>query len=177
MLPFPVSSELCTYFATETQIRCCGKYERPGYEITVQTQSSDRPAVLEEFPLSYSSGDQSEVNRHLKEDIEKAFGLMKQKAEDEDDGEEQLYSRRSHRSTKQQKPRLLDDTMTISVATREQAHISIVDIPGLVKSKIVASRDCEIPNILNCTDGTKKDIELSEALAKRYISNPRAITL
>ena len=134
-LPFPVSPDLCTRFATETVIQRCRPNSRPGYKIAVRDPASGTALYVDDFPKTYTNGSWSDVYRHLKEDLIEAFAVMKMK--------QKVHQRSAAASgRKNSKPaRLQEDIMTVEVSKPDQAHFSIVDIPGLVNSKSL-SRSC-----------------------------------
>jgi len=136
-LPFPVATDLCTRFVTETTIRRCG-LEGPGYKIEVKM---DGPQAAPFLPKSYESDDWVDVYQHLREDIDDAFERM---------GPAHLLppgtgvphtglpARQGNTAVVLRQlpvPQLLRHRLQITVRKRNQAHFSIVDIPGLVSSK------------------------------------------
>lgn len=128
-LPFPVAGELCTRFITETTIRRCSPSERPGYEIEVKTDSDNTFQNSPFPPRSFESDEWVEVYQNLREDIKDAFERLSPINNEAEQGV------RSTGSRALPKPQLLKYRLHITVHKPNQAHFSIVDIPGLVSSK------------------------------------------
>ncbi|KAK2748681.1 hypothetical protein FQN57_000262 [Myotisia sp. PD_48] len=148
-LPFPVDNGICTRFATETRIHRCPASRPPRYKITFETQrNQDTPFT----PLEYSGEDWQATSRQLLHDLKTAF-----ESANIGDSATGFSSENSHRLGS--RSYLTDDIMRVDVYKPDQAHFSVVDIPGLV------------------TGGSGHDKQLSEKLAKRYMKNPRAIVL
>ncbi|KAH8662949.1 P-loop containing nucleoside triphosphate hydrolase protein [Tricladium varicosporioides] len=162
-LPFPVARDLCTRFVTETTIRRCGSFERPGYKIEVKM---DSPSTFQVEPFSSKSFESDkwvEVYQQLREDIDDAFDKMSPThlpppgiSNNAAQAKQRIGSTdlRSHPV-----PKLLKHRLQITVRKPNQAHFSIVDIPGLVSS------------------GAAVDVRLSVELARQYIQNEEAIVL
>ncbi|KAF4637351.1 hypothetical protein G7Y89_g707 [Cudoniella acicularis] len=142
-LPFPFAGDLCTRFVTETTIRQCGPSKRPGYKIEVNMEGPSTSQVAPFPPKSLESEEWVEVYQNLREDINDAFDKM---------SPTNLLSPGSSKE-------LLKHRLQITVRKRNQAHFSIVDIPGLISS------------------GATVDIQLSVELARQYIKNEEAIVL
>ncbi|KAN0098347.1 P-loop containing nucleoside triphosphate hydrolase protein [Hyaloscypha variabilis] len=159
-LPFPVAGDLCTRFVTHTTIRRCVPFERPGYNIEVKMDGTGTSQAAPFPPKSFESDDWVEVYQNLREDIDDAFDKM---------GPIHLLPPGNSKKGKQgisstsmrppPMPQLLKHRLQITVRKLNQAHFSIVDIPGLVSS------------------GAPVDIHLSVELARQYIKNPEAIVL
>lgn len=177
-LPFPVSQDLCTHFATETEIRRCRPSEKPGYKIMVKPASMGEREVLDFKPIEYRNDDWRNVYRQLKDDIRKAFERMRPtKSAGDDTGRKRNTFKENKRATANPQPQFREDIMTVEVVKPDQAHFSIVDVPGLASSMCQPLIMILFTHGSDCTDGAPQDIQLSENLARRYISNPRAITL
>jgi GTPase SAR1 family protein len=138
-LPFPVASDLCTRFVTETTIRRCAPSERPGYKIEVKT---DGPGISQGAPFTPKTFDSDEwagVYQNLKQDIADAFDMMSpDNLFPSGASRRDMHSRHGIRSGGLRStpiPQLLKHRLEISVRKPDQAHFSIVDIPGLVSSK------------------------------------------
>ena len=153
-LPFPVASELCTRFVTETTIRRCAPSERPGYKIEVKMDSPGIGQGAPFKPKTFDSHEWAEVYQNLKRDIADAFDMMSPEnllplgAPRTD-----LQSMPSNRSAGPRSnpiPQLLKHRLEISVRKPDQAHFSIVDIPGLVSSKYSLRFGSPYPLFLMC---------------------------
>jgi hypothetical protein len=136
-LPFPVNPDLCTRFVTETTIGKCK--ERPGYTITVSS-GSKRSSGTRHFDKKEYTGDEwLDVYRHLKDDILKAHSELSAELVPNDSASTRRlsggHSPRSRSNRRDKQPQLLDDVLQISVLMPEEAHFSVIDIPGLVHSK------------------------------------------
>ncbi|KAI9935113.1 hypothetical protein MW887_000734 [Aspergillus wentii] len=142
-LPFPVDSGICTRFATETMIHRCKPSERPYYTITIEPKSS----TTQFPPREYYGETWNDVFPHLQEDLAAAFAEMNDPENFQDEG------------PNTQQGFLREDVMRVNVHKPDQAHFSVVDIPGLVSG------------------GSREDQKISEKLARDYIRNPRAIIL
>ncbi|KAJ5546970.1 hypothetical protein N7494_004555 [Penicillium frequentans] len=143
-LPFPVDNGICTLFATETTIHRCDPSKDPHYTITIDTKGVGAPFL----PRKYSNESWASVSHHLKEDLEDVFA--KQHAQNKTPGGHDGNAGRG---------RLHEQVMRVNVYKHDQAHFSVVDIPGLISG------------------GSRADQKLSESLARQYMSNPRAIVL
>ncbi|KAJ5772217.1 hypothetical protein N7520_002746 [Penicillium odoratum] len=142
-LPFPVDNGICTLFATETMIHRCDPSVNPHYSITIQTTEPN-----DFVPREYSNESWSNVSLHLKSDLEDIFSQQHAKTN---------IPRRLINNKRID--RLHDQVMKVNVYKHDQAHFSVIDIPGLISG------------------GSKSDQRLSENLARQYMSNPRAIIL
>jgi GTPase SAR1 family protein len=153
-LPFPVASELCTRFVTETTIRRCAPSERPGYKIEVKMDSPGIGQGAPFPPKTFDSHDWAEVYQNLKEDIADAFAKMSpENIIPLGVPRTDLQPRPSNRSTVPRSnpvPQLLKHRLEISVRKPDQAHFSIVDIPGLVSSKSSLQFGSPYPLFLAC---------------------------
>jgi GTPase SAR1 family protein len=138
-LPFPVAGDLCTRFVTETTIRRCGPSERPGYKIEVKMDGPSTSQAPPFPPKSFESDEWVEVYQNLREDIDDAFdkmspihllppGISKK-------GVQAKHGISSTGLRPPPIPQLLKHRLQITVRKPNQAHFSIVDIPGLVSSK------------------------------------------
>ncbi|TVY62905.1 Dynamin-1-like protein, partial [Lachnellula suecica] len=160
-LPFPVAGDLCTRFVTETTIRRCGPSEIPGYTIEVKMDDPTQEAPFP--PKVYESGEWVDVFQKLRGDIDDAFGEMSPEhlpAPGKPKRGDQANQRVGSTSSRQTPiPQLLRHRLQITVRKPDQAHFSIVDVPGLVSS------------------GAAVDIQLSVELARQYIKNEEAIVL
>ncbi|KAJ5898556.1 hypothetical protein N7504_008844 [Penicillium tannophilum] len=143
-LPFPVDNGICTLFATETTIHRCDPSKDPHYTITIDTKGVGAPFL----PRKYSNESWASVSHHLKEDLEDVFA--KQHAQNKTPAGHDGNAGRS---------RLHEQVMRVNVYKHDQAHFSVVDIPGLISG------------------GSRADQKLSESLARQCMSNPRAIVL
>ncbi|KAL9114863.1 MAG: hypothetical protein Q9227_001106 [Pyrenula ochraceoflavens] len=129
---------------------------RPGYKITVRDPTTGKALYPKTFPKVYANVSWSDVYRQLKKDIAEAFEEMESIKCGTSEGSR---PREGHGHKDQQRSKLKEDIMTIEVSKPNQAHFSVVDIPGLVNNS------------------PKDDVELSEKLARKYINNKRAIVL
>lgn len=121
------------------------------------------------MPRKYSNESWQNVSQHLKEDLEDVFA--KQHAQNKASG--------GH-GEKAGLGRLQEQVMKVNVYKHDQAHFSVVDIPGLISGKSLISRSPSIEcNSLtfSLSGGSRADQRLSESLARWYMSNPRAIVL
>ncbi|KAJ5802301.1 uncharacterized protein N7503_004751 [Penicillium pulvis] len=143
-LPFPVDNGICTLFATETTIHRCDPSKDPHYTITIHSKGVGAPFL----PRKYSNESWQNVSHHLKKDLEDVFA--KQHAQYETPGGLDGNAGRG---------RLHEQVMRVNVYKHDQAHFSVVDIPGLISG------------------GSRADQELSESLARQYMKNPHAIVL
>jgi ABC-type glutathione transport system ATPase component len=127
-LPFPVDSGICTLFATETKIHRCKPSERPYYTITMEgrTQSS----LL--TPREYYGDSWLDVSQHLQEDLKDAFDSVSPKSTDKGDENAVGHSAIQRMRRIRQRVQLTEDVMRVDVYKPDQAHFSVVDIPGLV---------------------------------------------
>lgn len=148
---------ICTLFATETTIHRCDPSKDPHYTITIDTKGVGAPFL----PRKYSNESWASVSHHLKEDLEDVFA--KQHAQNK---------------TPAGRGRLHDQVMRVNVYKHDQAHFSVVDIPGLISGKL-STPLVGNPIVLTLapTGGSRADQKLSESLARQYMSNPRAIVL
>ena len=135
-LPFPVSDDICTRFVTETTVRRCGPYERPGYTIEVKLDGVNTPQAPQFAPKTFEADDWIEVYQKLRDEIAESYDEMN------------LVHLLPHGVPEKGKewnsstgprpppvPQLSRHRMQITVRTRNQAHFSIVDIPGFISSK------------------------------------------
>jgi len=138
-LPFPVAGDLCTRFVTETTIRRCGPSERPGYKIEVKMDGPSTSQAAPFPPKGFESDEWVEVYQKLREDIDDAFdkmspihllppGISRK-------GAQAKHGISSTGLRPPPIPQLLKHRLQITVRKPNQAHFSIVDIPGLVSSK------------------------------------------
>jgi len=138
-LPFPVARELCTRFVTETTICRCVPSERPGYRIEVKMDSSSTSQAAPFSPKSFESDDWVEVFQHLREDIDDAFNKMSpDHLLPPGISKKEVHPRHGISSMGPRPlpiPQLLKHRLQITVRKPNQAHFSIVDIPGLISSK------------------------------------------
>jgi GTPase SAR1 family protein len=138
-LPFPVAGELCTRFVTETTIRRCSPSERPGYMVEVKMDGSSPSQVAPFPPKSFESDEWVEVYQHLREDIDDAFNKMSpNNLLPPGISQNGVHPRHGISTTGLRPlpiPQLLKHRLQITVRKPNQAHFSIVDIPGLVSSK------------------------------------------
>jgi GTPase SAR1 family protein len=138
-LPFPVAGDLCTRFVTETTIRRCSPSERPGYNIEVKMDGSSPSQVAPFPPKSFESDDWVEVFQHLREDIDDAFNKMSpDHLLPPGISKKEVHPRHGISSMGPRPlpiPQLLKHRLQITVRKPNQAHFSIVDIPGLISSK------------------------------------------
>jgi hypothetical protein len=137
-LPFPVDKNLCTRFVTETTIRRCSSSEKPGYRIEVKMDMSSHNGDPPFTPITFDDDKWTKVYQRLTEDIADVFDLM---------SPDQLplpaaskiatpsRNRPKYAGQLHATPQLLRHRLQISVRKPDQAHFSIVDIPGLVRSK------------------------------------------
>lgn len=136
-LPFPVAGDLCTRFVTETTIRRCSPSERPGYKIEVKM---DDPIVFQTAPFppkTFESDEWVEVYQNLREDINDAFDKMSPVHLPTPVAWKYVFTGTGSLSSVRPPllPQLLKHRLQITVRKQNQAHFSIVDIPGLVSSK------------------------------------------
>ncbi|KAJ5660221.1 hypothetical protein N7507_006672 [Penicillium longicatenatum] len=143
-LPFPVDNGICTLFATETTIHRCDPFKHPHYTITIETKGGGNTFL----PREYSNESWANVSQHLKEDLKDVFAQQ----------HAQSKTPRVH-GGKAGLDRLHEQVMRVNVYKHNQAHFSVVDIPGLISG------------------GSRADQRLSESLARQYMANPRAIVL
>ena len=138
-LPFPVAGELCTRFVTETTIRRCGPSERPGYKIKVKMDGPSTSDAAPFPPKNFESDEWVEVYQNLREDIDDAFDKMSQihllAPGNSKEGVEAMRGTSSTSIRPPPTPQLLKHRLQITVRKTNQAHFSIIDIPGLVSSK------------------------------------------
>jgi len=138
-LPFPVAGDLCTRFVTETTIRRCSPSERPGYNVEVKMDGSSPPQAAPFPPKSFESDDWVEVFQHLREDIDDAFNKMSpDHLLPPGISKKEVHPRHGISSMGPRPlpiPQLLKHRLQITVCKPNQAHFSIVDIPGLISSK------------------------------------------
>ncbi|KAH6680847.1 P-loop containing nucleoside triphosphate hydrolase protein [Halenospora varia] len=162
-LPFPVAGDLCTRFVTETTIRRCGPSERPGYKIEVKLDGPSTSQAEPFPPKSFDSDEWVEVYQNLRVDIDDAFDKMSPThllpPGNSKKGAQAKHGISSTALRAPPIPQLLKHRLQITVRKPNQAHFSIVDIPGLVSS------------------GATVDIQLSVELARQYIKNEEAIVL
>ncbi|KAH8786955.1 P-loop containing nucleoside triphosphate hydrolase protein [Hyaloscypha finlandica] len=162
-LPFPVAGELCTRFVTETTIRRCSPPERPGYNVEVKMDGSSPSQAAPFLPKSFESDEWVEVFQHLREDIDDAFKKMSpDPLLPSGISKKEVHPRLGISSTGPRPlpiPQLQKHRLQITVRKPNQAHFSIVDIPGLI------------------SNGATVDIQLSIELARQYIKNEQAIVL
>jgi GTPase SAR1 family protein len=150
-LPFPVAGDLCTRFVTETTIRRCGPFERPGYNIEVKMGGSNTSQAAPFAPKSFESDEWVEVYRKLKEDIDEAFDEMSPtNLLPSGSSKKAVQTKYGASSASDRPPQLLKHRLQITVRKPNQAHFSIVDIPGLVSSKSVSEFNSSRKFILVC---------------------------
>lgn len=159
-LPFPVAGDLCTRFVTETTIRRCGPSERPGYKIEVRMDGS-QPAPFP--PKSFESEEWVEVYQNLREDIDDAFDKMSptQLPPPSSNGAKANLGSSSKTSRQSPMPQLLRHRLLITVRKSNQAHFSIVDVPGLVSSKLLQLQlfSCSNSVLHSCSQLTRRQVE------------------
>ena len=119
-LPFPVSSGICTIFATETMIHRCDPTVYPHYSITMEQKGE----IVSFTPREYSGETWADVSQHLREDLEEIFDELHT-----DSAIKRLGSKVGQLS------HLREEVMKVNVYKHDQAHFSVVDIPGLVSGK------------------------------------------
>ncbi|KAL9616211.1 MAG: hypothetical protein Q9160_008901 [Pyrenula sp. 1 TL-2023] len=151
-----VSPDLCTHFATEIIIK--RSRGRPSYKISVRDPGTNQALYTSDFPKEYTGEKWSDVYRNLKSDIEEAYSAMKRNQTSSRDG---AASRADRKRRAAPLARLQEDIMTIEVAKADQAHFSVVDIPGLVSTAVISE--------LMITDAEEADVKLSEYLAKKAV--------
>lgn len=138
-LPFPVAGDLCTRFVTETTIRRCGPSERPGYKIEVKMDGPSTSQAEPFPPKSFDSDEWVEVYQNLRVDIDDAFDKMSPThllpPGNSKKGAQAKHGISSTALRAPPIPQLLKHRLQITVRKPNQAHFSIVDIPGLVSSK------------------------------------------
>ncbi|KAJ5297952.1 hypothetical protein PENANT_c012G08336 [Penicillium antarcticum] len=143
-LPFPVENGICTLFPTETMIHRCDPFVQPHYSITVEKNGSS----LHRFkPREYSGEKWSDVSLRLRKDLEEVFAELHAPITNADAGGR---NRLNH---------LREEVLKVNVYKHDQAHFSVIDIPGLVSG------------------GSGADQKISERLARNYICKERAIVL
>lgn len=125
-----MSPDLCTHFATEIIIQR-GR-GRPHYKISVRCPSTGKALYPDDFPKKFTGEKWSDVYRNLKLDISEAYSAMKRNQASSRNG---TTSRADRKIRIAPLARLQEDIMTIEVAKADQAHFSVVDIPGLVSSR------------------------------------------
>jgi GTPase SAR1 family protein len=140
-LPFPVAGDLCTRFVTETTIRRCNPSEGqgPGYKIEVKMDPASSIQAAPFLPKTYESDDWVEVYQHLREDIDDAFDKMSPAyllpPGVSHIGMQTRQGSGTAGARQLPLPQLLKHRLQITVRKPNQAHFSIVDVPGLVSSK------------------------------------------
>lgn len=98
-------------------IHRCDPSENPRYSITIETK--EHPDLFP--PREYSGETWSDVSHHLSEDLQAAFAYL----HGTKPGLEQSTRQSRHN-------KLLEDVMKVNVYKHDQAHFSVIDIPGLV---------------------------------------------
>lgn len=128
-LPFPVENGICTLFATETMIHRCDSSMQPHYSITIE--SKERVNLF--APREYSGETWSDVSHHLKEDLEELFAEL------------QIPNPmlgQINGTNRQNK--LREEVMRVNVYKHDQAHFSVIDIPGLVSGMDMQLTPCSL---------------------------------
>jgi hypothetical protein len=89
-------------------------------------------------PKSFESDEWVEVYRKLKEDIDEAFDKMSPTNLLSPGSSKAVQTKYGISSASDKPPQLLKHRLQITVRKPNQAHFSIVDIPGLVSSKSIS---------------------------------------
>ena len=124
-LPFPVDNGICTSFATETMIHRCDPAVQPHYSISLDTKG--KPSTF--TTKQYYGDNWADVSQHLKEDLKETFQTLH--------GSSDSSSSDNH---------LREDVMRVNVYKHDQAHFSVVDIPGLVSGMFAACTQASFPD-------------------------------
>jgi hypothetical protein len=124
---------------TETTIRRCGPSERPGYKIEVKMDGPSASQAAPFSPKSFESDEWVEVYQKLREDIDDTFDKMSPihllPPGISQTGLQAKHGISSAGLKPTPIPQLLKHRLQITVRKPNQAHFSIVDIPGLISSK------------------------------------------
>jgi hypothetical protein len=177
-LPFPVAGELCTRFITKTTLRRCGPLEGPGYNIEVKMDGASGTHAAPFLPKSYKSDKWVKVYQHLRENIDDAFNKI---------GPAYLHppgipqvgmQARQGSSTAGPRqlpiPQLLKHCLQITVRKPNQAHFSIVDIPGLVSSKSLSKKKSILRQPFRCVTRSVVATKLTQRqMERQWTSNSR----
>ncbi|KAI9738202.1 MAG: hypothetical protein M1834_008700 [Cirrosporium novae-zelandiae] len=200
-LPYPVSSDLCTSFATETIIRRCGQFEPPGFEITIKPgKNSDetRANKLRKFKMKFNDMEWNVVHDRLKDAITTAYKFMLPNTGPDDSQFRNDSSRPSDNRPDH------GDSAAINFTFRNARNTSRYPLDSTDQNQLSINKGCQssrrkpllcedvmtitvskqsrgyfsivdIPGLLR--DGASEDVALSYSLAKKYIKNKRAIVL
>jgi hypothetical protein len=102
-------------------------------------------------PKSFESDGWVEVYRKLKEDIDEAFNEMSPtNLLPPGVSKKAVQTKHGTSSASDRPPQLLKHRLQITVRKPNQAHFSIVDIPGLVSSKSVSELNSSHKLVLVC---------------------------
>ena len=120
-------------------IRRCGPSEKPGYKIEVKMDGAGALQAAPFPPKIFESDKWVEVYKNLREDIDDAFDKMSPvHLVPPEVSKQGVQAKNGFGSTGPRAapiPQLLKHRLQITVRQLNQAHFSIVDIPGLVSSK------------------------------------------